>query len=100
MTRAILAYLNTLSLVFGRGWNRFWFTPSDPFVLAPVRIGAGLMAFYLVATYTPDLETFFGHKGLVPSAASVFSTHWNPRAIVALASPSRCPNRLRLIPSQ
>jgi hypothetical protein len=64
--RAILVYLNTLCQVFGQGWNRFWFTPSDPFTLAPVRIGAGLMAFYLVATYTPDLETFFGHKGLVP----------------------------------
>jgi len=66
VTSAILDYLNTLCQVFGRGWNRFWFTPSDPFALAPVRIGAGLMAFYLVATYTPDLETFFGHKGLIP----------------------------------
>ncbi|HUY32716.1 MAG TPA: hypothetical protein VMV69_08025 [Pirellulales bacterium] len=66
MMRAILAYLNTLCQVFGRGWNRFWFTPSDAFALAPVRIGAGLMAFYLVATYTPDLETFFGDNGLLP----------------------------------
>ena len=63
---AILDYLNTLCQVFGRGWNRFWFTPSDPFALAPVRIGAGLIAFYLVATLTPDLETFFGRNGLVP----------------------------------
>jgi hypothetical protein len=33
-----------------------------------LRIGTGLIAFYLVATYTPDLETFFGDNGLVPLA--------------------------------
>src|SRR6266478_4301857 len=63
---AVVAYLNALCQSFGRGWNRFWFTPSDPIALGPLRIGAGLMALYLVATYSPDLETFFGRDGLLP----------------------------------
>ena len=62
---AILAYLTSLCQVFGQSWNRFWFTPGDPLALGPLRIGAGLMAFYLVVTYSPDLETFFGRDGLV-----------------------------------
>lgn len=63
---AVIAYFNALCQAFGRGWNRFWFTPSDPIALGPLRIGAGLIAFYLVATYGPDLETFFGRDGLLP----------------------------------
>lgn len=59
-------YLQTLAAEFGRGWTRFWFAPSDPLTLGVLRIGTGLVAFYLVATYTPDLARYFGPSGLVP----------------------------------
>jgi hypothetical protein len=59
-------YFQTLAGQFGRGWTRFWFEPSDPSTLALLRIGAGLVALYLVAAYTPDLDRYFGPSGLVP----------------------------------
>ncbi|HXT60702.1 MAG TPA: hypothetical protein VN699_18825 [Pirellulales bacterium] len=65
MMGAVRNYFNDLVQGFGQGWNRFWFQPSDPAPLGLVRLGAGLVAFYLVLTYTPDLETFFGADGLV-----------------------------------
>jgi hypothetical protein len=65
MMGAVRNYFNDLTQGFGQGWNRFWFQPSDPAPLGLVRLGAGLVAFYLVLTYTPDLETFFGANGLV-----------------------------------
>jgi hypothetical protein len=66
MTLSPLNYFQTLAGEFGRGWNRFWFAPSDPLTLGLLRIASGLMAFYLVASYSPDLERYFGSNGLVP----------------------------------
>jgi hypothetical protein len=51
---------------FGAAWNRFWFSPADAFSLAVLRIFAGLMTLYTLATFTPDLVRFFGPGGLVP----------------------------------
>ncbi|HQU45337.1 MAG: hypothetical protein B7Z73_16055 [Planctomycetia bacterium 21-64-5] len=59
-------YFQTLATEGGRGWNRFWFAPSDAIVLAALRISVGLMAFYLLATYTLDLGRYFGEQALVP----------------------------------
>lgn len=59
-------YLQTLVVSFGRGWSRFWFTPSEASTLAAIRIGAGLVALYLIASFTPNLETYFGEQGLLP----------------------------------
>ena len=66
MTSRVLNYFQTLAEEFGRGWNRFWFAPSDPLTLAVLRIATGLIALYLVATYSPDLDRYFGPNGLVP----------------------------------
>jgi hypothetical protein len=52
----------------GAAWQRFWFTPADPLPLAILRILAGAIALYTLATYTPDLVRFFGHDGLLPVA--------------------------------
>jgi hypothetical protein len=41
-------------------WNRFWFTPADPTTLGLVRIFTGLVVFYVLLAYTPDLQNFFG----------------------------------------
>lgn len=52
-------YFSTLVNRFGEGWNRFWFTPADPLPLGVIRIGTGLIALYLVATFGFDLRRFF-----------------------------------------
>lgn len=62
---AVGDYFDDLTQGFGQGWNRFWFQPSDPATLSAIRLGAGALALYLVLTYTPDLETFFGADGIV-----------------------------------
>lgn len=61
---AVRDYFERLFMAFGAGWTRFWFQPSDPAPLCLIRIAAGLTACYLVLTYTPDLQTFFGRDGL------------------------------------
>jgi len=66
MMGAVRDYFEALFGGFGAGWTRFWFRPCDPAPLSLIRIAAGLTAFYLVLTYTPDLETFFGRDGLEP----------------------------------
>jgi hypothetical protein len=60
-------YFNTLFARFGEGWNRFWFTPSDPLPLAVLRIAVGSIVLYLIATFGFDLRRFFDPQtGLLP----------------------------------
>lgn len=63
---AIGDYLATLTREFGAGWNRFWFAPADVSTLGAIRLGAGLVLLYWLATFTPDLTTYFGPDGLAP----------------------------------
>lgn len=42
------------------GWDRFWFTPTDPAAYCLIRVLAGLMLLYTHAVWTLDLEAFFG----------------------------------------
>ena len=37
-------------------WNRFWFEPTDPAVLAIIRIFAGSMLFYTHFIWSFDLQ--------------------------------------------
>lgn len=53
------------------GWNRFWFTQSDPHTLALLRILAGAMLFYTHLIWTKDLIAFLGPNSWIPRAASV-----------------------------
>lgn len=66
MMSAPANYFETVTTEFGRAWTRFWFSPSDAIVLAALRIVVGLMALYLLATYTPDLDRYFGEHALIP----------------------------------
>ncbi len=50
---------------FGQAWNRFWFTPSDPYTLAVLRVLVGLVATYNIFTYSFDLLRFFGPSGML-----------------------------------
>lgn len=66
MFRAAADYCSDLSTRFGQGWNRFWFTPSDVFVVCVLRIVAGAAALYYVASFTGELSTWFADGGLLP----------------------------------
>ncbi len=77
---------------WGRGWNRFWFTPRPPHTLALVRILAGSMLFYTHLVWSLDLDGFLGEHAWIPSdlarqAASgtwVWSHLWYLQSPVAL----------------
>ena len=45
------------------GWNRFWFTPTDPTVLGLIRVCCGVVTMYTVLAYTLDLQEYFGPHG-------------------------------------
>jgi hypothetical protein len=53
------------------GWNRFWFTPSDPHTLALLRILAGAMLLYTHLVWAKDLIAFLGPNSWIPRAASI-----------------------------
>jgi hypothetical protein len=59
-------YFQRLSDAVGEGWDRFWFTPAAPETVCLLRILVGLAATYLVASYTADLQVWFGPNGLLP----------------------------------
>lgn len=63
----IRQYFARLAEAFGRGWTRFWFTPSDPATVSAIRLLAGLVAIYLHVTLSFDLIAFFGPGGLLPA---------------------------------
>jgi hypothetical protein len=66
MLEVVGDYFRELGERTGQAWNRFWFLPSDPLTLSLVRVLTGLIAFYTVLTYTPDLVLLFGPDGLLP----------------------------------
>jgi hypothetical protein len=45
-----------------QSWNRFWFTPADPRVLAAVRILTGVVTFYSLLAYSLDLQELAGEN--------------------------------------
>lgn len=59
-----------------RGWNRFWFTPSDPATLAVIRICTGAMLFYTHLVWSFDLEAFFGPDGWLPRELLRHGQNW------------------------
>ena len=49
-----------------RVWDRFWFTPRDPFVLGIMRVFVGSIVLYTHLVWSLELTTFFGADGLLP----------------------------------
>jgi hypothetical protein len=81
----IARYFEDLSLRFGAGWNRFWFTPADPQVFGVLRLFAGLLALWYLLSFSSDLVTWFGPDGLLPVDTIAELTRqpdgeWNGRA--------------------
>src|SRR5687768_17182453 len=59
------SYTSTLTAEFGRGWNRFWFTPASPAPLGLIRLVFGLIALWWYLSYYPDVQFFFGPDGTI-----------------------------------
>ena len=49
------------------GWNQFWFVPTGPETLAWLRVLAGGIATYMLATYGMDLHRLLGLEGMLPT---------------------------------
>lgn len=82
--RLFADYFRDLGRATASGWNRFWFTPSDPATLGLVRILAGSMLFYTHFVWSLDFESFFGERGWIsPDAQALMQgrtglwTHFN-----------------------
>src|SRR5262249_57153678 len=43
---------------FGRGWDRFWFAPSDPTTLGLMRLLSGIVVLYCTFCYSFDLLSY------------------------------------------
>ena len=67
--KLIIDYFRDLAVSTVRGWQRFWFTPTDPATLGLIRIFAGAMLFYTHLVWALDLEAFFGSKPWLDHAA-------------------------------
>lgn len=73
--KVLLDYLQELATGTLRGWNRFWFTPSDAATLGLIRILAGAMLLYTHLVWTKDFDAFFGPDAwLSPAAVRTFQT--------------------------
>jgi hypothetical protein len=44
-------------------WERFWFAPADPSLLALIRFSCGLIIVYTFAVYSLSLQDFMGQYG-------------------------------------
>ena len=51
-------------------WRRFWFEPQPTSTLGVVRIAFGIVALGWTVSLAPDLRTFFGTSGIVPTQPS------------------------------
>lgn len=59
-------------------WTRFWFEPSDPRPLAIVRMLTALLALVLLASYSADLDAWFGPGGMIPAdPAAAWRAPWS-----------------------
>jgi len=65
MGTAITAYFQDLGRELAAAWNRFWFTPRDPYWLGVIRCLTGVLALYWYLSYALNLREWFGPNGLV-----------------------------------
>lgn len=59
-------------------WTRFWFEPADPRPLALVRMATAMLALVLLASYSADLDAWFGRGGMIPAdPAAAWRAPWS-----------------------
>ncbi|MDA7978913.1 MAG: HTTM domain-containing protein [Pirellulales bacterium] len=72
----VVNYFRDLGRAIVRGWDRFWFTPTDPATYSLIRILAGWMLFYTHLVWGIGLEDFFGdHAWLTPDVTEVEASY-------------------------
>lgn len=59
----LTGYFRDLQRGTRAGWNRFWFSPTDPATLGLIRMLAGAMLFYTHLIWSLDLSGFFSADG-------------------------------------
>lgn len=62
----------TLPLAAARGWDRFWFAPTDPTPLACVRVLCGLVVLYVHLCYSYDLLGYVGKDAWIPHEMATY----------------------------
>lgn len=65
----VATYFRDLGRGIVTGWNRFWFTPTDPATLSLIRVLAGAMLLYTHLVWTIGLDDFFGPSGWLSAEA-------------------------------
>jgi len=70
LLQPVRQYLRDLTYHLLEGWNRFWFTPTDPTTLACIRICTGLVLLYIYATVAHMVPDLIGPDGWVDLQAS------------------------------
>jgi len=65
------------------GWNRFWFAPTETSSLAVFRIGFGLIAIAWTVTLVPNVVSFYGPHGILPSLPGRAPGEWGVLAFSA-----------------
>jgi hypothetical protein len=59
-----------------RGWDRFWFKPSDPVVLGLIRLCTGLVVVYAHLMYSFDLLSYVGPNGWLDTGRPESAAHY------------------------
>jgi len=57
-----------------KAWNKFWFTPRDPYALCVIRCLVGWMAFYTILVWGIELEAFFAPQSY--NSAAMIQDHF------------------------
>lgn len=65
--KLVTDYFRELTSASWQGWNRFWFSPTDPATIGFIRVCTGAMLFYTHLVWTKDLVGFFGTDGRLPT---------------------------------
>jgi hypothetical protein len=55
-----------------RGWERFWFSPTDPTTLCLIRLLAGVLTFYVHLTYSWGLLSYVGPQGWLNESMATY----------------------------
>jgi hypothetical protein len=62
-------YIAELTDSLGTGWNRFWFTPSDPLPCSVLRVAVGLLVIGHLLSLTAGLDRWFSREGMLPASS-------------------------------
>ncbi len=62
-------YFAELTDSLGSGWNRFWFTPSDPLPCSVLRVAVGLLVIGHLLSLTAGLDRWYSKNGMLPASS-------------------------------